>query len=108
MFLPEYDHFPFLFPQVTYQSDQFLDKNKDYVVAEHQELLNASKCPFVSGLFPPATEENTKSSKSSIATRFKVTFIFPIFSAINEELHQWSIAGARGVSYLLTLGAHVI
>ncbi|KAF8678531.1 hypothetical protein HU200_046278 [Digitaria exilis] len=33
---------------VTYQSDQFLDKNKDYVVAEHQELLNASKCSFVS------------------------------------------------------------
>ncbi|WVZ69084.1 hypothetical protein U9M48_017928 [Paspalum notatum var. saurae] len=57
---------------VTYQSDQFLDKNKDYVVAEHQELLNASKCSFVSGLFPPATEENTKSSKSSIATRFKM------------------------------------
>ncbi|XP_020405110.1 myosin-17 isoform X3 [Zea mays] len=57
---------------VTYQSDQFLDKNKDYVVAEHQELLNASKCSFVSGLFPQATEENTKSSKSSIATRFKI------------------------------------
>ncbi|XP_020398062.1 myosin-17 isoform X3 [Zea mays] len=57
---------------VTYQSDQFLDKNKDYVVAEHQELLNGSKCSFVSGLFPPATEENTKSSKSSIATRFKM------------------------------------
>ncbi|TVU35329.1 hypothetical protein EJB05_17214 [Eragrostis curvula] len=57
---------------VTYQSDQFLDKNKDYVVAEHQELLNASKCSFVSGLFPPVTEENTKSSKSSIAARFKL------------------------------------
>ncbi|TKW16380.1 hypothetical protein SEVIR_5G297100v4 [Setaria viridis] len=57
---------------VTYQSDQFLDKNKDYVVAEHQELLNASKCSFVSVLFPPATEENTKSSKSSIASRFKM------------------------------------
>uniref|UniRef100_A0ACD5VKA4 Uncharacterized protein n=1 Tax=Avena sativa TaxID=4498 RepID=A0ACD5VKA4_AVESA len=57
---------------VTYQSDHFLDKNKDYVVAEHQELLNASRCPFVSVLFPPAPEENTKSSKSSsIATRFK-------------------------------------
>ncbi|KAK3165261.1 hypothetical protein QOZ80_1AG0030990 [Eleusine coracana subsp. coracana] len=57
---------------VIYQSDQFLDKNKDYVVAEHQELLNASKCSFVSGLFPPVTEENTKSSKSSIAARFKM------------------------------------
>ncbi|XP_052164068.1 myosin-17-like isoform X5 [Oryza glaberrima] len=57
---------------VIYQSDHFLDKNKDYVVAEHQELLNASRCSFVSALFPPASEENTKSSKSSIATRFKV------------------------------------
>ncbi|KAG8055649.1 hypothetical protein GUJ93_ZPchr0001g33025 [Zizania palustris] len=57
---------------VIYQADHFLDKNKDYVVAEHQELLNASRCSFVSVLFPPASEENTKSSKSSIATRFKV------------------------------------
>eukprot|EP00267_Zea_mays_P056043 XP_023156079.1 uncharacterized protein LOC100383772 isoform X5 [Zea mays] len=56
--------------EVTYQSDQFLDKNRDYVVVEHQELLNASKCSFVSGLFPSVLE-NTKASKSSIATRFK-------------------------------------
>ncbi|KAK3134970.1 hypothetical protein QOZ80_5BG0413040 [Eleusine coracana subsp. coracana] len=57
--------------EVTYQSDHFLDKNRDYVVLEHQELLNASKCSFVSGLFPLVLEENTKASKSSIATRFK-------------------------------------
>ncbi|VAH21982.1 unnamed protein product [Triticum turgidum subsp. durum] len=57
--------------EVTYQSDHFLDKNRDYVVVEHEELLNASKCSFVSGLFPSAPEENTKSSKSSIANRFK-------------------------------------
>ncbi|XP_072981050.1 myosin-17-like [Typha angustifolia] len=58
---------------VTYQADYFLDKNKDYVVAEHQELLNASKCSFVSGLFPPLPEESSKSSKfSSIGTRFKM------------------------------------
>ncbi|KAF8727395.1 hypothetical protein HU200_019000 [Digitaria exilis] len=57
--------------EVTYQSDHFLDKNRDYVVVEHQELLNASKCSFVSGLFPSGLEENTKASKSSIATRFK-------------------------------------
>ncbi|CAM0954276.1 unnamed protein product [Alopecurus aequalis] len=56
---------------VTYQSDHFLDKNRDYVVVEHEELLNASKCSFVSGLFPSVPEENTKSSKSSIANRFK-------------------------------------
>jgi myosin-5 len=58
--------------EVTYQSDHFLDKNRDYVVVEHQELLNASTCSFVSGLFPSVQEENTKSSKSSIANRFKV------------------------------------
>lgn len=68
-----------LFPlQVQYQSEQFLDKNKDYVVAEHQELLSASTCPFVSGLFPRLPEETSKSSKfSSIGARFKVYKIFP-------------------------------
>ncbi|TVU11936.1 hypothetical protein EJB05_45547 [Eragrostis curvula] len=58
--------------EVLYQSDQFLDKNKDYVVAEHQELLSASKCSFISGLFPSLPEETSKSSKfSSIGARFK-------------------------------------
>lgn len=59
--------------QVQYQSDHFLDKNKDYVVPEHQDLLGVSKCPFVAGLFPPIAEESSKSSKfSSIGSRFKV------------------------------------
>ncbi|KAK2993355.1 hypothetical protein RJ640_007622, partial [Escallonia rubra] len=57
---------------VTYQTEFFLDKNKDYVVAEHQALLNASKCSFVSGLFPLLAEESSKTSKfSSIGSRFK-------------------------------------
>ncbi|KAL0005461.1 hypothetical protein SO802_013022 [Lithocarpus litseifolius] len=59
--------------EVLYQSDQFLDKNKDYVVPEHQDLLDDSKCPFVAGLFPPLPEETSKSSKfSSIGSRFKL------------------------------------
>ncbi|XP_042013386.1 myosin-11-like isoform X1 [Salvia splendens] len=63
--------------EVLYQSELFLDKNKDYVVTEHQELLCASKCSFVAGLFPPVPEETTKSSKnsskfSSIGSRFKL------------------------------------
>ncbi|XP_043692189.1 myosin-11-like isoform X1 [Telopea speciosissima] len=59
--------------EVLYQSDQFLDKNKDYVVPEHQDLLSASKCPFVAGLFPLLPEETSKSSKfSSIGSRFKL------------------------------------
>ncbi|KAK7378541.1 hypothetical protein VNO80_03984 [Phaseolus coccineus] len=57
---------------VTYQTEFFLDKNKDYVVAEHQALLYASKCPFISGLYPPSPEESSKQSKfSSIGSRFK-------------------------------------
>lgn len=62
--------------QVLYQPDQFLEKNKDYVVPEHQDMLSASKCPFVAGLFPPVLGETPKSSKnakfSSIGSRFKV------------------------------------
>ncbi|KAF8643980.1 hypothetical protein HU200_066619 [Digitaria exilis] len=56
---------------VTYQTDLFLDKNIDYAVNEHQVLLNASKCSFVSSLFPPC-EESTKSTKfTSIGSNFK-------------------------------------
>lgn len=77
-------HVCFLYIQVQYQSEQFIDKNKDYVVPEHQDMLTASKCFFVSGLFPPVTEEATKSSNksskfSSIGSRFKVIFFLKIF-----------------------------
>ncbi|XP_073263445.1 myosin-9 isoform X3 [Populus alba] len=59
--------------EVQYQSGQFLDKNKYYVVAEHQDLLSASKCSFIAGLFPPLSEESAKPSKfSSICSRFKI------------------------------------
>ncbi|MFS7930647.1 putative myosin ATPase [Helianthus anomalus] len=63
--------------EVHYQSELFLDKNKDYVVPEHQDLLLASKCSFVAGLFPPVPEETNKSSNksakfSSIGSRFKL------------------------------------
>ncbi|CAM0943042.1 unnamed protein product [Alopecurus aequalis] len=57
---------------VTYQTDLFLDKNKDYVIAEHQALLGASGCSFVASLFPLLSEDSSKSSKfSSIGSRFK-------------------------------------
>ncbi|CAL1376584.1 unnamed protein product [Linum trigynum] len=59
--------------EVNYQANQFLDKNKDYVIAEHQAVMTASKCPFVMGLFTPLKEESSKSSKfSSIGARFKL------------------------------------
>nr|XP_025606687.1 myosin-15 isoform X2 [Arachis hypogaea] len=59
--------------KVTYHTDSFLDKNRDYVVVEHCNLLSSSKCPFVSGLFPLLPEESSRSSYkfSSVASRFK-------------------------------------
>lgn len=67
-------HLNSLIKQVTYQADHFLDKNKDYVIAEFQALLMDSKCSFVANLFPPLPEESSKQSKfSSIGTRFKVS-----------------------------------
>ncbi|XP_019443127.1 PREDICTED: myosin-15-like isoform X2 [Lupinus angustifolius] len=59
--------------KVTYHTDTFLYKNRDYVVVEHCNLLSPSKCPFVSGLFPLLAEESSRSSFqfSSVASRFK-------------------------------------
>ncbi|EOA19784.1 hypothetical protein CARUB_v10000031mg [Capsella rubella] len=59
--------------EVVYQADLFLDKNKDYVVAEHQDLLIASSDTFVAGLFPRLAEETSSKTKfSSIGSRFKL------------------------------------
>lgn len=41
---------------VTYNTDNFLVKNRDFVVAEHQLLLEASSEAYVAGLFPPEPE----------------------------------------------------
>lgn len=59
--------------KVTYQTDTFLDKNRDYVVVEHHSLLSSSKCPFIAGLFPSLPQESSRSSYkfSSVASRFK-------------------------------------
>ncbi|KAE8685053.1 Myosin-14 [Hibiscus syriacus] len=73
---------------VTYQTELFLDKNKDYVVAEHQALLTASKCSFVSGLFPPLAQESSKSSKfSSIGSRFKQQLLSLLETLSSTEPH---------------------
>ncbi|XP_019463633.1 PREDICTED: myosin-17-like [Lupinus angustifolius] len=59
--------------EVTYLADLFLDKNKDYVVAEHRDVMTASECSFVASLFPPSRDDSSKSSKfSSIGSRFKL------------------------------------
>lgn len=59
--------------KVTYQTDTFLDKNRDYIVVEHCNLLFSSKCRLISGLFSSLPEEASRSSYkfSSVASRFK-------------------------------------
>ena len=36
---------------VTYETTNFLDKNKDFVVAEHQSLMSSSSLAFVKAIF---------------------------------------------------------
>ena len=43
---------------VAYKTDNFLAKNRDFVVAEHQALLQASGQGFVRALFPAEPEAN--------------------------------------------------
>ncbi|KAH0643782.1 hypothetical protein KY290_035242 [Solanum tuberosum] len=59
--------------KVTYKTETFLDKNRDYVVVEHRNLLSSSECPFIADLFPSLGEESSRSSYkfSSVASRFK-------------------------------------
>eukprot|EP00798_Chlamydomonas_sp_ICE-L_P027113 gene27113-2338_t len=64
---------------VTYETTNFLDKNKDFVVAEHQNLLAGSTSPFVSALFyeepPPEGSGPSKGFKAfkfnSVGSQFK-------------------------------------
>uniref|UniRef100_A0A0E0EXD4 Myosin motor domain-containing protein n=1 Tax=Oryza meridionalis TaxID=40149 RepID=A0A0E0EXD4_9ORYZ len=62
-----------LIEKVIYQTELFLEKNRDYVNLEHQNLLCSSKCSFLSGLFALQQDDPSKSSYkfSSIASRFK-------------------------------------
>ncbi|KDD71724.1 myosin head protein, partial [Helicosporidium sp. ATCC 50920] len=64
---------------VTYETAGFLVKNRDFVVAEHQNLLKASDDPFVRALFedeppPPGGAAAPAAASyrfSSVASRFK-------------------------------------
>ena len=41
-----------------YRTAAFLAKNRDFVVGEHQALLQASADPFIAALFPAEAEAN--------------------------------------------------
>ena len=50
---------------VTYHTQNFLDKNRDFVVAEHQSLMQAAGSSFVQALFPPDPDEPVASPVSA-------------------------------------------
>lgn len=82
--------------QVTYQTETFLDKNRDYVVVEHCNLFSSSKCSFVAGLFPSLPEESLRSSYkfSSVASRFKVwSTVILVWFYFYEKLWQYCYSG---------------
>ena len=60
--------------EVTYESATFLDKNKDFVVQQHEELLAKSERGVVAEMFTTsATSTSSRSSTklSSVSARFK-------------------------------------
>ncbi|GJZ74641.1 hypothetical protein Tco_0639106 [Tanacetum coccineum] len=80
---------------VTCQSDYFLDKNKVYVFVEHHVLMNASKCFFVSSLFPHSSQDSSISSKfTSIGSQFKFILIVAASSVGEEPFYRVAVEGA--------------
>ncbi|WVZ94114.1 hypothetical protein U9M48_040050 [Paspalum notatum var. saurae] len=57
--------------EVIYQTKLFLDKNIDFDIHEYQALSSASKCEFVSGLFPPPCSSSKSSKFSFVGSRVK-------------------------------------
>mmetsp|Transcript_16713 Transcript_16713/g.28212 ORF Transcript_16713/g.28212 Transcript_16713/m.28212 type:complete len:1568 (-) Transcript_16713:109-4812(-) len=59
--------------KVCYDTLYFLDKNKDFVVQSHQNLLESSSSEFLKFLFPKNEEDTHSSMKfSSVGSRFKL------------------------------------
>ncbi len=52
---------------MTYDTKNFLDKNKDYVVAEHQSLLSRSTQALLRDLFPPEDDAPTANGQAQPA-----------------------------------------
>lgn len=52
--------------QVSYSTDNFLVKNRDFVVAEHQLLLENSSETFIKVLFPPEVEAESAQVPHSV------------------------------------------
>ncbi len=65
---------------VQYDTLNFLEKNKDFIVLEHQELLGDSKEAFVRGLYPAETD-----ATSGVQSSFKFS---SVSSRFNKQLGE--------------------
>ena len=76
--------------EVTYETDNFLEKNKDYVIAEHKNILASSDYDFVSSLFKEKEsekekEEATKGRRKSVSA-FRFASLGNTFKGQLKEL----------------------
>eukprot|EP00898_Chlorokybus_atmophyticus_P006930 jgi/Chlat1/7238/Chrsp58S09133 len=88
--------------EVLYDTEFFLEKNKDYVIAEHQQLLGNSQDPFVQALFPPQPADDGKSRSSyrfsSIGNRFKQQLLALMDTLNATEPHYVRCIKPNGVN----------
>eukprot|EP01025_Chloroclados_australasicus_P040985 TRINITY_DN4316_c0_g2_i1.p1 TRINITY_DN4316_c0_g2~~TRINITY_DN4316_c0_g2_i1.p1 ORF type:complete len:1132 (-),score=113.18 TRINITY_DN4316_c0_g2_i1:883-4278(-) len=67
--------------QVTYQTHQLMDKNRDYIVSEHQALMGSSLNQLLVALFVEQVDENTENqsansnSKTGNQSSFKLSSV---------------------------------
>jgi myosin heavy subunit len=75
---------------VSYKTDNFLIKNRDFVVAEHQALLQASASSYIRGLFPPDPEEVAAAAQVPEPWGYQQPCLLCTFlSAAREQMHGW-------------------
>jgi hypothetical protein len=75
-----------LFVQVTYNVQNWLDKNTDTLFPDLKVLLQNSKIPFVAKLFPQ--EISTKQRPPTVSTQFKVIYLlFDFVNIYNCSFH---------------------
>lgn len=74
---------------VTYESANFLEKNKDFVVAEHESLMQNSVVEFIRNLFPVPEEDAASGTDRNKSMRsFKFNSVGSQFKKQLAELMQ--------------------
>lgn len=78
--------------QVSYKTDNFLAKNKDFVVAEHQALMQNSTVPYVRDLFPPDPEDASGQVPVFPSSTFNELQLF-LSSPSQQALNRYCTSG---------------